>query len=361
MKVLRLVMHQSSANYRKAETIENKMTYPLPPLSTVIGAIHSACGFTDYKDMDISIQGKYESMHREPYTDYCFLNNVQDDRGILVKMKNENLLSPVFEKVAGAKKPTGNSFRKNITIQVYNQSLLEEYQTLKDLNDEIDKFKKERLDKLFEIIKRRKKILAEKKKNADYSDRRKHRVITREKEIKEVEKIIKERFDKFKQEKYALPIFSYRSLTTSLKYYEILNNVELVIHIKAEEEILNIIYENRYKIKSIGRSEDMVHLLEAKMVNLIEEEDCNIRSDYSAYIGYQELQDEYVYPGRIKSGQHVRGTKYYLNKKYEIEGGKRLFREKKKVVYISKYEIDGTSDTVLIDREEDKEYIVNLL
>lgn len=37
--------------------------------------------------MDISIQGKFESMHKEPYTDYCFLNSTMDDRGILVKMK----------------------------------------------------------------------------------------------------------------------------------------------------------------------------------------------------------------------------------------------------------------------------------
>ena len=39
--------------------------------------------------MNVSIQGQYESMHREPYTDYCFLNSLQDDRGILVKMKME--------------------------------------------------------------------------------------------------------------------------------------------------------------------------------------------------------------------------------------------------------------------------------
>ena len=44
MKALRLVIHQSSANYKREETVDNKMTYPLPPFSTVIGALHNACG-----------------------------------------------------------------------------------------------------------------------------------------------------------------------------------------------------------------------------------------------------------------------------------------------------------------------------
>ena len=32
MKVLRIILKQSSANYRKAGTVDNKMTYPLPTL-----------------------------------------------------------------------------------------------------------------------------------------------------------------------------------------------------------------------------------------------------------------------------------------------------------------------------------------
>ena len=71
MKALRIVLHQDSANYKKEETLDNKMTYPLPPISTIIGALHSACNYKEYHPMDISIQGKFESMHKEPYTDYC--------------------------------------------------------------------------------------------------------------------------------------------------------------------------------------------------------------------------------------------------------------------------------------------------
>ena len=109
MRALRLVIHQSSANYKREETVENKMTYPLPPFSTVIGALHSACGYREYKPMDISIQGRYRSMRRKPYTDFCFLNSTQDDRGTLVKMRS----SP-GEKTAPAKiRGKGCNFRGN--------------------------------------------------------------------------------------------------------------------------------------------------------------------------------------------------------------------------------------------------------
>ena len=48
MKALRIKLHQASANYRKEETAENKMTYPLPPISTITGALHSICGYREY-------------------------------------------------------------------------------------------------------------------------------------------------------------------------------------------------------------------------------------------------------------------------------------------------------------------------
>ena len=118
MKALRIKLHQASANYRKEETAENKMTYPLPPISTITGALHSICGYREYHEMNVSIQGRFASMHREAYVDHCFLNSTMDDRGILVKMKSASMLSNAYTKVASAKKSQGNSFLKNITIQV---------------------------------------------------------------------------------------------------------------------------------------------------------------------------------------------------------------------------------------------------
>lgn len=81
-KLLRIKLHQNKANYKKEETSENKMTYPLPPYSTIIGAIHNACNCKEYKDMDISIQGRFQSLGKEMYRDQAFLNKIEHDRNV---------------------------------------------------------------------------------------------------------------------------------------------------------------------------------------------------------------------------------------------------------------------------------------
>lgn len=360
MKALRIVLTQSSANYKKEETLDNKMTYPLPPISTIIGAIHNACNYKEYHPMDVSVQGKFESMHKEPYTDYCFLNSVMDDRGILIKMRNESLLSSAFDKVASAKKSQGNSFRKGITIQVYNEDLLKEYRDLKDLKDKIDNYKKGHFKKVLDEIKIEKSQLAAKKKGLDKKSNEFTDIAEKEKEVKAKEKELKEKQKEYELEKYVKPISKFRSLTTSLKFYEILNNIELVIHVKADEETLKDIEENIYSLKSIGRSEDFVDIKEAKIVTLIEDDDCEVRSEYSAYLNYNDVKNENVWLDKVESGISISGTKYYLNKNYEIVDGKRQF-EKKKVLYASQYFIEETSENILIDKDEEKEYIVNFI
>lgn len=365
MKAFRIVLRQTSANYRKPECVDNKMTYPLPPFSTVIGALHKACGYTEYHPMDISIQGRYESMHREPYTDHCFLNSLQNDRGILVKMKNGEMLSNAFDKVAFAKKPQGSDFRKNITIQICNEELLEEYRQLKDLNDEISEFKKNRLTPVLNHIKKRKKALAEKRKKAKAEGHSCESVIQREQELKEFEKEIKERFEEYVYENYTNPISYFRTLTKSLKFYEILNNVELIIHIRADEKTLFDLQQCWGNIKSIGRSEDMVDVQEAKIVELREEGTVSVYSPYSAYIDCEVLKlddndERSVYPQNIKIGSEISGTRYYLNKNYELKNGKRIF-EKKQVMYISKYGIERLGNGIYLDEQDEKNYIVNFL
>ncbi len=360
MKALRLLIHQTSANYKKEETVDNKMTYPLPPVSTIIGALHNACGYREYNEMDISIQGKYESMHREPYTDYCFLNSVQDDRGILVKMKNGTMLSNAFTKVATAKKPQGNSFRNNITIQIHNQELMEEYRQLKDLNDEISNFKKERLTPVLNLLKKRKKHLSEKKKKLDKHSEKYKSVAAREKELKEIEKHIKARVEQYQQEKYTIPISAYRSLTKSMRFYEILDGIDLILHVRASDEVLNNIMEHIFDLKSIGRSEDTVFVEEAKIVELQEESDHEVVSKNSAYIESDLIFNKIVFAQR-KDGEAITGTKYFLNKKYEILDGKRIFTEKKEVLYVSYYAAKEFGNNLYLDVIDGKEYIVNFL
>lgn len=359
MEALRIILTQNVANYKREETITNKMTYPLPPFSTVIGAIHVACGYREYKAMDISIQGTYESLSKEPYTDYCFLNSVMDDRGILVKLRNSNLLSNSFERVAKALKPTGNSFKKGITIQSFNDELLDEYRALKDLKDDIDKFKKERLNKTLEIIKKRKKTLATKKKSLPKDSKELITIKAREIEVKELEKNIKEKFDNYIKVNYEIPYSRYASLTTSLKYYETLNNVKLILHIRSDKDTLMDIKENIYNIKSIGRSEDFVDIKDVRFVNLVNEVEEPIESENSAYIDYDLPKEDLIFLNESDS-RNYNGTKYYLNKNYEIINNKRVFK-KKKVLYVSKYKAEEGNENLYFDISGNESYIVNFI
>src|SRR3712207_4702505 len=117
MKALRIKLRQNQASYTREETVNNRMTYPLPPFSTVIGALHNACGYTTYHPMDISIQGCYGAMQSEVYVNHALLNSTLDDRGVLIWLKNSDALSAGYVAVAEALNGTGNSFEKKITIR----------------------------------------------------------------------------------------------------------------------------------------------------------------------------------------------------------------------------------------------------
>lgn len=370
MKAIRLVLTQNKAHYRKEETITNKMTYPLPPFSTVIGAIHNACGYGKYHEMDLSIQGKFESMGKEAYTDYCFLNSVMDDRGILVKSRNGDLQSKAFEKVAKALKSTGNSFRKRKTIQVINEELMTEYINLKNLNDEIEKYKKLKIDKFSKLSKARKNSLKIKKQNFDKESQKFKLINDREEEIKKLEKLIKKKLDEYRYENYTKEISKYQSLTTSIKYYEVLYGVKLVVHIKSDENTLEDICENIYNLKSIGRSEDFVEVEECEMVDLKEELPTEIFSKFkgnfigrlsnSFYLPYENIKNKNLILKASEDGTDIKGTKYYLNKDYEIKDNKRIFN-KVKVIYTSNYTIDKKSKYVYYDKINGEDYLVNFL
>lgn len=359
MKALRIVLTQSSANYKKEETIDNKMTYPLPPISTIIGALHNACGYREYHPMDISVQGKFESMHKEPYTDYCFFNSLEEDRGILIKMKNRDLLSNAFDKVASSKK-RGSNFRQGIDIKVYNEKLLKEYRDLKDLKDKINKYKNTDYKIKLETIKAEKKQLKDAKKNLDKKSPEFIELAEKEKNLNAKEKELKASLKFYENENYTIPISRFRSLTTSLKYYEVLNNIELVIHVRCDEKTLMDLEKNIYNLKSIGRSEDFVQVIESKVIELKEDDDCNIKSNYSAYLNYDDVKNFKIGFNKVEAGREITGTKYYLNKNYEIIDGKRCFN-KKKVLYASQYYIDETSENIFIDNDGSKEYIVNFI
>lgn len=88
MQAIRVIARQTLASYRKPSSIQVKETYPLPPYSTVIGMIHTACGFENYVDMDISIQGSYYSTINEIYTRYEFKPNYYEKGRHSIKIES---------------------------------------------------------------------------------------------------------------------------------------------------------------------------------------------------------------------------------------------------------------------------------
>lgn len=64
LKILKMKLFQETACYKKPFAFKVAETYPLPPYSTVIGMFHKIIGAKpgEYYDMNISIQGEYESI-----------------------------------------------------------------------------------------------------------------------------------------------------------------------------------------------------------------------------------------------------------------------------------------------------------
>lgn len=81
MKGIKLVIHQDMVNYRRPTSFQLKESYPLPPLSTVIGMVHNLCGYQQYEPMDVSIQGNYFSKTNDLYTRYEFKNGMKFEKG----------------------------------------------------------------------------------------------------------------------------------------------------------------------------------------------------------------------------------------------------------------------------------------
>ena len=332
MEALRIILKQSSANYRKAGTVDNKMTYPLPIPSTVIGALHNICGYTEYHSMDISIQGKFTSLSRRVYTDYCFLNSALDDRGNLVKVIDPDAFSGAFIKVASAKKSQGNSFKDRITIQVHNEELLQEYCSLKEKSKEIEELK-----------------------NSEYK-----------KKLEEFKVLKKEIADKKKKENYTKPYSYFQNLVTSLKSYEVLNDIFLILHIKSDEETLKDIEENIYNLQSLGRSEDFVEVVECKIIEL-QEFSRNIRVlKFSMYLKNKDVSDKKIIPLAVDQDHQAGGTKYYLDKNYRLEKNRRIFK-KVPVVYSNFVGAKNSSENVKLDyleilgQDKKQEILVNFL
>ena len=353
MKAIRLHIKQNSANYKKEETVQNRMTYPLPPYSTVIGAIHKACGYTSYHPMQVSVQGKYGSLKTKMYKDDCFLNRVEDDRNILVKMKNPDMLSSAYQIVATAQNTRENSFEKGITINVINEKLLEEYRFLKRTKRRIDKHKKI-INKMKTELKKMKadeSISAEEVKNFD-------------KRIKHIKAV----YDEYEKVKYTIPCSYFRTLAKGPKYYELLCDIELIIHIVADENTMNDILDNIGNLTAIGRGEDFVEVLDCTKTELSQvDEDVDFSKDsFDIYMPaeyFEENEDSLDIYSKTDGG-YAGGTKYMMPKDYKVELLKGGIRKRKfnhvPVIFCQLNYIDDGCKGIMLDKTENEIYPVFL-
>lgn len=72
LRAVRVQARQQMPNYRKPASFLIKETYPLPPYSTVIGMVHTLCGWTEYRSMRVSIQGRSAGTISDYAKNYVF-------------------------------------------------------------------------------------------------------------------------------------------------------------------------------------------------------------------------------------------------------------------------------------------------
>ncbi|AKL95672.1 CRISPR-associated protein Cas5 [Clostridium aceticum] len=245
MKAIRLKLYQEMTNYKKPTSFQLKETYPLPPYSTIIGMVHALCDYNEYKEMDVSVQGKYFSKVNDLFTRYEFKSGMTFD---------------------GA--------RHQIKVEEFGIS---------------------------------------------------------------------------------------RGVATT----ELLVDVELLIHIMPHDQRLITELENALlyprEYPSLGRREDLVVIQEVKVVDILEkelEEDIELEENYTAYIPLKLIDSGAVILSGPDAGIRSRGTKYKLNKNYELvnygtKKAPRVFRKWNKidVLYTSNI-IASEYETILIDEDE---------
>lgn len=351
MKVLKIELIQKNANYRVPETINNRMTYPLPPLSTIIGSIHNCCNWTDYHEMDIGIIGKYDSITTD-FKRINYIDHVRTDREMFVKTADNIYNNFSVKKICRSIGGNGGDFKNEDKTIYFDKKELNKYFNLKTEYDNLDNQKKE-INKTLKGIKKNKTLA---KKNKDFNQ---FNILEELENNLNIEKEnVQEKMNELNNE-----INQYYLLHNEVCHYEVLNNVELILYISSTEKNLKEIQENLYNLTSIGRSEDFINILSSKIVEL--KEDINKiyrnKSGYNSYIDIDLIKNDQIFLNDTSQTENINGTVYRIQKDYKIENGKRIFN-KKKVCYISNYEVETSCSNVYIDdTDKNNIFVVNLL
>lgn len=144
-------------------------------------------------------------------------------------------------------------------------------------------------------------------------------------------------------------------------FYELLNNIFLILHIKSDEQTLKDIENNIFNLQSIGRSEDFVEVIECKIAEL-QEFDREVKSSegLTAYLNYNDFQEEKIFNLDVDGNVVKSGTKYYLDKEYKIVNEKRSFK-KTLALYSNYFKANKSSENVKLDEYNGIKLLVNFI
>lgn len=359
MKILRIKLKQAQASYTREETVDNHTTYPLPPFSTIIGALHNACDYTSYRPMDISVQGKYGSMQKEYYTRRFLLNSLNQDRNILVYLPNPNILSTGLITIGEGLKKTGNSFNSRITVRIDDEEYYSKYVDLVNKKKELDEENKNVLEPKIKKLKDKENEFETEQKKYDKNSEEYEDLKTKIEDIKKQCEFIDSEF-KNKKRKYDDLQKHFKTLVKKPSMQEVLYDVELVIHVRTDDETANDILENIQNFVSLGRSEDFIELIEAKETEVSNPKNrVYLKDDYKIYADLSEITREgNVGKFFVADGDNTReakGTVYYISKDYVIQNNRRIFK-KIACLYSSNIATQRISGGII----DDEGYIVNL-
>lgn len=147
-------------------------------------------------------------------------------------------------------------------------------------------------------------------------------------------------------------LYKRNEVTSMPMNVHMLYGVNLIIHITAEEDTLNKIYNGFKEMSSafvLGRNEDLARIDSIEFVNLehhiIDEDDDSMKMGYSMYV-----PDNY--------DVNVKGIRYRLNKVYTIKNDLRQW-EKVKVKYVEKNNYIDEGE-YFIDDDKNEQNIVFL-
>lgn len=121
----------------------------------------------------------------------------------------------------------------------------------------------------------------------------------------------------------------FTSMTSMPLYTHMLYNIQLVIHISANEEVLQTIYRAFYERNthlSLGRQEDILRIDEVAMVNL---------EELDLFEGVSLKHSMYIPSSHIYEEERRNGIPYLLNWKYDIKNGIREW-EQIPITYVMK-------------------------